>query len=333
MQTYDALVVGGGPAGSACAGALTAAGLKTAVLDREAFPRVKLCAGWVTPDVLDALRFDVNAYPYRFNTFDHLVVHCKGMTVRVRTLQHSIRRYEFDHFLLENSQADSITHEVKKIEKKNGTYSIDDVWRSKYLIGAGGTRCPVYRTVFRGIAARSKELQIVAYEQEFPYAWRDARCHLWFFERGLPGYAWYVPKANGYLNCGVGAMAEKLKDRHEDIRLHWRYFVHTLQNRGLVNGFDFTPRGYSYYLCGKAATIQRDNAYLIGDAAGLATADLGEGIGPAVKSGQRAALAIANDTEYTLDGIETTSADRIVHAPLLRGLVKAAQAWRGRDAG
>jgi flavin-dependent dehydrogenase len=39
------------------------------------------------------------------------------------------------------------------------------------------------------------------------YPFSDERCHLWFFEDGLPGYAWYVPKADGYLNVGIGGSA------------------------------------------------------------------------------------------------------------------------------
>ena len=45
------------------------------------------------------------------------------------------------------------------------------------------------------------------------------------------------------------------------------------------------------------------NAFLSGDSAGLATRDLCEGIGPAIRSGQRAAEAIVSGTAYTLDGI------------------------------
>ena len=49
------------------------------------------------------------------------------------------------------------------------------------------------------------------------------------------------------------------------------------------------------------------NAFLTGDAAGLATRDLCEGIGPAIRSGQRAAQAILTGTEYALDGVTGAS--------------------------
>src|SRR5687768_17483918 len=51
VDSCDALVVGGGPAGSTCARALRNAGWDVIVLDRARFPRDKVCAGWVTPGV------------------------------------------------------------------------------------------------------------------------------------------------------------------------------------------------------------------------------------------------------------------------------------------
>ena len=59
MQKADAIVVGGGPAGSTCAWKLREAGLDVLVLDRATFPRTKLCAGWVTPEALQDLELDL----------------------------------------------------------------------------------------------------------------------------------------------------------------------------------------------------------------------------------------------------------------------------------
>jgi flavin-dependent dehydrogenase len=45
----------------------------------------------------------------------------------------------------------------------------------------------------------------------------------------------------------------------------------------------------------------------VGDAAGLATLDMGEGIGPAVRSGFLAAQSIINGTDYSLESISKYS--------------------------
>jgi flavin-dependent dehydrogenase len=151
-------------------------------------------------------------------------------------------------------------------------------------------------------------LQAVALEHEFPCDWSDGDCHLWFFEKGLPGYSWYVPKKDGYLNLGVGAMAERLKRKGEHIHTHWENFFAGLHKGGLIpEGLALEPRGYSYYLRAGVDVGQRDNAFVIGDAAGLATRDLAEGIGPAVRSGILAARSIAGGTEYSLASVSAYS--------------------------
>jgi flavin-dependent dehydrogenase len=61
--------------------------------------------------------------------------------------------------------------------------------------------------------------------------------------------------------------------------------------------------GHSYYLRGKNTNLQRDNAFIVGDAVGLATVDMGEGIGPAVLSGIRVAECILHGGEYSVASI------------------------------
>ena len=53
MTACDVLIVGGGPAGSTCAWKLRRPGLDVVVWDRQTFPRDKVCAGWITPQVVD----------------------------------------------------------------------------------------------------------------------------------------------------------------------------------------------------------------------------------------------------------------------------------------
>jgi hypothetical protein len=67
------------------------------------------------------------------------------------------------------------------------------------------------------------------------------------------------------------------------------------------------PTGYSYYLRGPLNVARVGNAFLTGDAAGLATRDLCEGIGPAIRSGQRAAESILTGAAYSLSGLTGAS--------------------------
>lgn len=308
MQRCDVLVIGGGPAGSSAAWRLRRAGADVIVLDKAAFPRLKLCAGWITPEVVRDLELDPAGYPHRFLTFERMQVHLKGLRLPLRCVQHSIRRTEFDAWLLERSGARVLRHEARRIEREgdDGAYVVDGAFRAEYLVGAGGTTCPVYRSLFRERAPRAPELQTVTLEHEFAYDWRDPDCHLWFFDGGLPGYAWYVPKRDGWINVGIGAMKQRLRERGESIDTHWSRFARVVGRR-LVRGATLAPTGYSYWLRGAVDVPRIGNAFVTGDAAGLATRDLCEGIGPAVRSGLRAADAILGVAPYSLEDVTGAS--------------------------
>lgn len=326
MDRVDALIVGGGPAGSSCAWALRQAGIDTLILDAQAFPRIKLCAGWITPSVVRLLGMTPATYPYSFLTFRAMPIEYHGRaSVRRFTLhstQHSIRRYEFDHWLLQRSGARFQQHHVRDIRRENGRYIVDDRFESRFLVGAGGTHCPVRRLVFSDASPRRREMQVATLEEEFFHPERDEICRLWFREHRLAGYAWFVPKGQGWLNVGLGAFSAHLGQDGRSLREHWSLFVRGLAGRGLVRGHAFNPRGHTYYVRAPVQDVRRDGCYLIGDSAGLATRDLGEGIGPAVESGLLAAQAILTGRPYALDnmtkysylpsGLVTNLAERVL---------------------
>ena len=302
MKKYRVVIVGGGPAGAACAGKLIKAGLEPLVVDKQTFPRQKVCAGWLTPGAFESLGVRPEEYPADLSVFPYLKVYLHGFPIRRRGKQYAIRRLEFDHWLLERSGAEVIHHEVKSIQPCERGYCLDGQIEAEILVGAGGTHCPVYRRFYAGTQPRSGA-KIVALEDEFQHDWTDQVCRLWFFENGLPGYAWYVPKKGGFVNIGVGGNAEILQLRGATIQGQWEYLVAKIRRMGLVGKDNLNPRGYVYHLRGNDFKAPADNLYLIGDAAGLATLDMGEGIGPAILSGLLAADAILGCSPLRFDAV------------------------------
>ena len=195
------------------------------------------------------------------------------------------------------------THKVKHVKKHKGYYIIDDTYQCRYLVGAGGTHCPVYKKFFAKTDPRPVKAMISAVEKECQCDFQDDRCHIWYFENRLPGYAWYLPKGNGWLNIGIGGKFLKLKKQNRTIMDHWHLFVKKLVKLSLIKKAPHNPKGHNYYLFHKNPVYHKDNLFVIGDAAGVSTLDMGEGIHTAIKTGIMAADAIANNKHFILTGL------------------------------
>ncbi len=308
MDNYDVLIVGAGPAGTTCAAALRSAGLRIAVLDRAQFPREKLCAGWLTPRVFDLLGIPPSGYPGSLTRFPHLNVAAWGFPFRVGGPQYAIRRYEFDAWLVRISGIAPLLHEARVIERHDQKWIVDGRFVAPIIVGAGGSYCPVYRQIFRTAYPRRPASAIVAIEEEFSYSGGDAHCRLRFFDDHLPGYAWFVPKRDGIVNVGIGGVVDGLKGRGHTITAHWESFIKYLERKKLVTHRRWNPSGYVYHTRQTwgpepAPTRGAGDAFLVGDAVGLATLDMGEGIAAAIESGKIVADAILTGREYNFSAI------------------------------
>jgi len=303
------IIVGGGPGGASCAGRLRCHGIDNIVLDSAVFPRTKLCAGWVTPQVFRSLGMEPSEYPLGLVPLERIRTEyfsgsTRSWSFSAKSTQYSVRRYEFDDWLLARGGARVFHHLAQNIERDGDSFVVDGSFRGRHLVGAGGTHCPVFRGLFKKLNVRSREYQVAALEEEFRLESRSSQeCHLWFGENGLVGYSWYVPKGDGWVNVGLGGFSRYLADSAVALQDHWEAFVRKLESLELVRGHVYKPKGHTYYLREPAEIVQLGNAYLVGDSAGLATCDLAEGIGPAIESGIRAADAIAGGLEYSVRDI------------------------------
>ena len=164
MKQVDVLIVGGGPAGSTLAWALRDSGLAVTILDKQTFPRDKVCAGWVTPAVMEELQINLDDYA-RGRTLQPIT----GFRVsqlgkkEVETLYHDkpvsygIRRCEFDDYLLQRSGAERVLGQAfKSMVWLGDNWLVNDNIQARLVVGAGGHFCPVARAVGAKLGATNR---------------------------------------------------------------------------------------------------------------------------------------------------------------------------------
>jgi len=301
---HDVIVVGGGPGGSTAAWRLAVAGLRPLVLDAAVFPRVKICAGWVTPEALADLEVDPDKYPLTIQPFDACVLEFAGARHETdwrRPTSYGIIRREFDHYLLERAAAAGADVRwglrVGSVTERSDRVSVETdrgLFEAPVVIGAGGHRCPVARAL--GEVSEREEV-VVAQESETrlspPWVGRlepFLRAPEIYVEPDLRGYGWYFPKRD-FINIGVGCTqgGDGSLPRRRDA------LVATLRASGrLPEGLSIEPfKGHAYVVRRQAPRRLHGARFcLVGDAAGLARDMSGEGIGPAIRSGRLAAEAV-----------------------------------------
>lgn len=135
MHRVNAIIVGAGPSGAGCAWALRRMGIECLLLYREKFPRLKLCGGLVTPEALDDLEFGVGDYPHSHFTIARFCFHYRNRQLTLKSQQHSIRRVEFDDWLVTRSGVGLHRHYVRSIVRDGDYFVLDDAYRCRYLIG------------------------------------------------------------------------------------------------------------------------------------------------------------------------------------------------------
>jgi flavin-dependent dehydrogenase len=315
----DVLVVGGGPAGSSCAWKLVRAGLDVLVLDKQLFPRDKVCAGWVTPPVMEVLNLDLDDYrrmrvlqpisEFRTGLIDGSAV----LTEYGRTVSYGIRRCEFDHYLLQHSRARVVLGEpLESLERLDGRWRVNHRIETPLLIGAGGHFCPVARHL--GADLGGAERVVAAKEIEFEMSAAQQRnCRVegrrpeLYFCRDLMGYGWVFRKG-AFLNIGLGR-----EDNHRLTEQVGNFLAFLRRERRVPEDIPGRFKGHAYLLQGRGSRKRiGDGVLLIGDAAGLASPQSGEGIRPAVESALLAAATVIEaDGDYGTEKL----------APYIRRLV------------
>jgi flavin-dependent dehydrogenase len=225
---YEVIIIGGGPSGLSTALYLQKIAPQLSprilLLEKEHYPRPKLCAGGLTLDaeiLLERLDLDLNEVPHVFADDIHFDFESKGLTVRVPK-SHAlrvIRRNEFDHWLAKKAKSrgleirEGIT--VKNILPDSNGVTVETdqgSFRTQVVVGADGSngitrRCtfpkaPVYTARVLEVITPSHSPSFSPKMGEVPRLrqgrWRQAFFDFFPVPDNIAGYVWDFPtQVNG----------------------------------------------------------------------------------------------------------------------------------------
>ncbi len=326
MKKYHTVIVGAGPAGLACATVLARAGHVVLVLERQNRVGPKVCAGGITWSGLkQRLPEDLlqKVFPEQ-----HLRTPWQQAVISAnQPLVSTVNREELGQWQLDQARAAGarvLTATVVDQLANDRLVAGGETYGFQYLVGADGSASKIRQ--YLGLPTRTVGVGVNCF---VPGNFERMEWHLdsHLFNNG---YAWVFPHRNF---ASIGAYASRLTTRPLDLQKNFRRWAdkHGI-NLGAVKmtaaliNYDF--RGWRF-----------GNFFLIGDAAGLASPLTGEGIYPAIVSGEEAARAIL-DPAYQAPQlaallirhrrhrrlVELTGANRWACRLTLEGLVLALRA-------
>jgi geranylgeranyl reductase family protein len=291
MDTFDVAIIGGGPAGSSCAAFCAMAGLRALILEREKFPREKVCGDCLNPScwpVLERVQLTERVRDLQHSklcSVEFISISGRGVTVNLPSGvdgEISVKRSLLDDLLLRRArELGANVHEQTTVTalSRNDYWNIETssghFFQARILIGADGRNSTVAHLC--NLLPRPAR-ERVALQAHIPLP-RDfgKRIVLQFLREGYSGQA---PVSETQLNlCLVGTPPTISK-------LH-RWAERQFQLSADQSWRTITP------LTRSPVPAAHENLFFVGDAARVVEPFTGEGIYYALRSGELAANAVA----------------------------------------
>ncbi|NIM49822.1 MAG: geranylgeranyl reductase family protein [Gemmatimonadales bacterium] len=303
-RVWDAVVVGAGPAGSTAARCIAGHGHTVLLVDKQHFPRDKVCGDALISDALQALR---RAGLYRrirsHGYAAEILAAFSSSDIRVDVPGEfvTIRRRRLDQLLQEAAVASGAVFRVAEVASLRPE---PDCISAAFV----GSECRVRARV--GVLATGADISLASrlgmIRQRQPSA-VALRCYvrspltideliISFHRSIIPGYAWIFPLGNNEYNVGCGAFYQGTWPNRVNLRAAFSAFTQGFPPaRQLLDAAESVSRLQGARLrCGLDREASYDGAHIlsIGETIGTTFPFTGEGIGKAMETGELAALHI-----------------------------------------
>ncbi|HKE97999.1 MAG TPA: geranylgeranyl reductase family protein [Actinomycetes bacterium] len=315
-DSFDVIVVGGGPGGAATAYHLATGGARVLLVEKATYPRDKVCGDGLTPRAVAAidamgLRDARRDWPrnvgLRLHGAGHHIELLWPEVTGTPSYGLTCPRVDLDHLLARRAVEAGATlwqstDVVRPIVEHGLVVGAElardgedpfDV-RSELLIAADGASSRIGQAL--GHARDSRRPIGVAIRQYFrteldEEPWLDAYLELTAGEDLLPGYGWVFPMGDGTVNVGGGLLntsSHFQRTNYKEMLKRWA------PTAGRTWGFTLDdaigkPRSHPLPMGGNRHPALARGVMFVGDAAGMVNPFNGEGITYAIETGEMAA--------------------------------------------
>jgi geranylgeranyl reductase family protein len=309
-NSYDVVIVGGGPAGASAAYCLATAGIKAIVLEKGSLPRYKTCGGGIVRRGLRRLPIAIGDAVERECFTAEIHLHDAGLRFETRRqvpIVSMTMRDRFDYLLLSAAReagADIACCEVLDVcphREQVELLTSHGPLHTRFVIAADGA----LSTVARKTNWPDNRPFIPALEYEVTVGdsllARFAQSARFDFGVVPCGYGWVFPKKE-HLSIGVFTLRRGGANLNEKFHSYLRLL-------GIAQAPRMERHGSLIPVTTRRAPFAIGRILLVGDAAGFVDPLTGEGISFAIRSGQIAARSLVGGNLAAEEVIHTYNAE------------------------
>ena len=283
---YHLIVVGAGPAGTACAITASRSGAGVLLLEKDKLPRHKVCGEFVSPESLQLLSSLLGKDRFASNpAIDSARVFygTKTITLPIEPPARSIPRFDLDATLLQAARENGV-HAVERIaacevvpgEKFQVRATTENTYRARAVVNASGRWSQL--TQF----AHSKE-KWIGIKAHFREAAPSSSVDLYFFEGG---YCGVQPVADNAVNASAMVRADVAHSLEEVFSKNADLWRRSCDWEPLFEAITTSPLYF------RRPETQDQGMFLVGDSAAFIDPFAGDGISLALHSGELAARSV-----------------------------------------